>query len=561
MAKAITESVAAEGGAKAAASTSIVGYSAMQRALSPRQAYEQDAIVRTAIIATAEQLAQCARRVFSRATGEELVDGDAYQFVRAAITPSFIRAITSWWLVEGERAALKLFEVGKARPSKLIPLDPGYLLPTPPQARSLDYVTSWTYQDGLAVNGVKAALVIDAADLMFAKNWNPHNPVRGLSPLVSCAIEATTNYSINRLNAAFFQNGGQRGLIINFPKGTKEEVVKQWVREYEARHGIWQGNAFKISATIGEEIQISEPGDNAKDGQFLELRRANSDVEAGVLGVPASVMGFYDRSRFDTVDAEESIWFQYRLLPLAADTSEWLQKTLIDPHFAGGSVGAKKLRPKFLSRSMAQRFEKAMDESPESDVIILLDTDVLPIAAKLRTRQLSVCEQYRKVMGVSYSAAAEWAGVDRVSNEADEWIVIDSSQQVLNKPQPEPVVPPPTPPTPPEAPEAPEGDEMDQEAQKALRSRLRGFYEAYRGLVIEALDAGHRYAKADVEALVKQHNVESKELKLKLAEDHLALISIERDNQLDKAAKIRAAKDHFNRNMKASALKAMVRGK
>jgi hypothetical protein len=109
--------------------------------------------------------------------------------------------------------------------------------------------------------------------------------------------------------------------------------------------------------------------------------------------------------------------------------TELVQKQLIDPHFT--SNNSKKVKAA-LSPNMKKALDRAISENPQSDIVFVLDPDTLPIASKLRLRQLEMAEKYRKSQAVSFKDAAEWAGLDRPSNAADEMIYIATGEQRID---------------------------------------------------------------------------------------------------------------------------------
>jgi HK97 family phage portal protein len=543
---------------------SVVGSASFAASLSPKQAYELSIAVRRAIDAKANDKSKAKLRIFSVSSGDEIISGSLYQLLRRPnrqMTGSrFVAELSKWWDLKNEMAV----NVGgiPGAVTGLSILDPYTISELPTPVYELEKVEKWVHTLG----GVRVELPVER--VCYAKGWNPYSQVRGLSPLLTGVNEVSTNYFSQRFNSAFFQNGAHTDVIARFAKGTRKEIAEQWVNQYEANHSILNGRAFKISAVIADELEIHTPGQEIKDGHFINLQNYNDEAIGRLFGVPASIMAFYARVRFDTVDAELESYYENTLLPEMTMISEFLQTQLVDRYFPNAASGTKKEKAK-LGPTMKKALEKAMDERrgansilfPESDVVVLLDPDTLPIAAKLNVKKLDAAQKYRTVMGVSYKAAAEWAGIDRETNEVDELIVVPSTEQVLNPPQSEEEegeeVPQPV-----EAPDLNDAvsDEASEEAEKAVVGHARDYYRDLRALVCDKLDKGEWFGKTDAEKLLVEHGIAVPNLKLQLAKDHLAIIAIDRDNQLDKGQKIRAAKDYFNSITKAASLRGIVKG-
>lgn len=438
--KAIAESVASDGAAKTMESTSIVGRGVIHRTLSPRQGYELNIHARKAVSAIADQLAKAERRLFDRNSEEEITSGPAFDFVHHHISASLIRELVSWWNVEGEMILWKVG--GLSVPQRLTCLDPGQMQMLPFGVLSPEAVTGYRYMKGNSILGVDPSVTGVTVDMtpeqvMFIKNWNPNSRLRGLAPAITGVQEISSNYYAGRYNSAFFQNGAMADLIIRFPKGTKRTDALDYVKKWEENHSVFEGRAFKVSAVIGEEMQIEKPTTTAKDGQFLELRKLNAEDIGGLFGVPPSVMGFLSRTRYDTIDVELESFFENTLLPQIEIVNAFIQCQLIDLCF-GHSMGIKSRKAK-MGRHCKSLFRRASSEySPGagqgSDTLFILDPDSLPIMAGLRKKQLEAADTYRRTMAVSFKDAAEWAGVDRPDNDADDCIYVPSDQKPVITP-------------------------------------------------------------------------------------------------------------------------------
>jgi HK97 family phage portal protein len=520
--KGIAEVSPSQGGAKQATAGSIVGRSASYKALSPRQAYENNIYARKAVSTIAQDIAKANRRLFSRRTGEEITSGEAYEWCKRHITSQTILSLASWYNVEGEMAAWLV--PGAIKPAGLRVLDPGQFFPLPYQAKHLEYVEGWGYLDGLVINNVSASVQFPREQVIFDANWNPNHPLRGLSPAATGIMEISTNYFSGRYNASYFQNGASKSIVIRFPKGTSHDVARDWVKKWESQHSIFNGSAFTVSAIIGDDMQIEEPGMTNRDGQFLELRKLNSDDIMALWGVPAILFNAAN-AKYDSADAQLESYYENTLLPQMTFVSEFIQRQIIDVHFRS-SAGSNKKSVKLLSHTR-KAYERQAEQA-ESDICFVLDPDSLPIAGKLRLAQIDAMDKYRRATASTFAAAAEWAGVDRESNEADDVIMVANDQQpaVQSEPEPQP------------DPQLEEEVKALQaklaelsetkEVSKADRERLtalKGFYGAYRALVIAQAVEHKRFDKQAAHKLAEEHGVLDL-LRVPIAAHHLAVKAI-----------------------------------
>lgn len=525
------------GSPKTASETSSVGQSAMANALSPREAFETNIHVRKAIQAIADNISKASGRYFSRRSGDEITSGAAYEWLRKNITYRTIRDLISWYNLEGEMAGWRV-PGSTIVPQKFIVLDPGVMKPNPTHVKNIEYVTEWRYEQPYVLSADAVYVELPADQVAFAKNWNPNSNLRGSSPCVTGAQEIAQNYFQGRFNSALFQNGVSKDLIVRFPRGTKKDVADQWIKQWTEKHSIFAGNAFKIAALIGDEIQVEEPGTTARDGQFIELRDKNSADITALFGVPPIVSGDYANAKYDSAPEQLEGFFENTLLPQMTMVTEFIQTQVIDLCFRGAAGASRKEKP-HLGPQMRKAMERAFDDRTESDLIYLLDPDTLPIASKLKINALNTAELYRKTMAVSFADAATWAGVDRVSNDADDLIYIDNAQQQVAAKEPEPVVPAIAEPVQETTPEA-----------KAALDHIATLARQYRSLVLEAIAQGKAFAKADALALAKGNE----QFTVAIHRDYLAIKSI-LNSEGDKVA---IAKAYLNEHYKKAALKTLV---
>lgn len=553
--KGIAETVASVGSAKETEASSLVGRSAMFKSLSPRQAYENNIHARKAVSTKANDIAKAKARLFTQ-NGDEVESGDAYDFIRRFLNPDAIRSLASWLNVEGEMATWLI--PGGLRPSGLRVLDPAQLMHLPYHVRRLDFVQTWDYYDGYAIDGIRPSINLPAEQVHFASNWNPNHPFRGLAPALTGITEISTNYYAGRYNAAFFQNGAHKDIIIRFPKGTDKDVARDWIKKWDAQHSIFNGSAFKISGVIGDDMEVIEPGQTNRDGQFLQLREANANDIMALWGVPA-ILFDANRAKYDSADAQLEMYFENTLLPDLTCISTYVQ-AIIDRYFPS-SAGTQKKTVKLLGHSK-KAYERQQSVT-RSDLVFMLDPDSLPIAAKLRMQQLDSADKYRRTMAVGFAAAAEWAGIDREENEADDLIYVALDQQRVGEPEPQ----------------EPAQDTTLQDEVKALKAQLeeataaktldeaqkqqldvlKKFGKEYRQLVVTNAALGRFDKQAAVKLLADHKLSEHDGLKLQVAADHLAVRAILKGDA-DEQVKLRLVKDLMNAATKPANLKQFLRG-
>jgi HK97 family phage portal protein len=541
--KAIADSVNTGVATTAATTTnSIVGLQSLEKALTPKQAFELNVTARTAITARATNVAKASLRLFARRSGDEIISGDLYDLLRHPApyysTSRLVSELVFWHDLLDEFAVLVIEDkVGRVAGLKV--LDPTMLRERPYGVTRLEDVQAWEYYEG----GIR--LEIPPRNLIFHKGFNPYSHVRGLSRLITGSQEVSNQYFATRFNTSFFQNGCATDIIAKFPKGTKKEVAQEWVDQWTAKHSVFNNNGFKVSAVIADQVDIESPGQVQKDGQYMQLMAWDSEQIAGLYGVPASVMGFYSKTRFDTIDKELEAFMENALMPLMTTITETLQTQLVDRFYRSAAGNTKKEAPR-LGRMCRKALADAQADRVESDTVILLDPDSLPIMATLQQGKVDYAQKLRLTFGMTAEAAAEFVGLDLPEN--------------FKEPPPEPVQPP-----------AAQVDELakkldalekqlaDQEPKqmpaqaKATLDTLTKAVRDYRSVVLAAVSKGQMYDKAAALEVAKATG--NARFVVQAHKDFLAVKQIMRSEEADKVAVV---KEHLNAAYRKSNLKTLV---
>ncbi len=110
----------------------------------------------------------------------------------------------AWWLIEGEAFWWFGPEYSGGLPKQLYILNPRKLQlegeGLEVQGNFLNKNRRWFYHAG-------AELVpIFSDELIHFKDWNPWNPLRGVNPLVSLALELEQDYFANKANSTLLKN-------------------------------------------------------------------------------------------------------------------------------------------------------------------------------------------------------------------------------------------------------------------------------------------------------------------------------------------------------------------
>ena len=429
---AIAESFAAVGATKELDSLDLQGREATSRNLSPRQAYQLTIPFHRSVNVIVEQIVKCDRKLLTQ-NGDEITSGETYDFVHKNITKEFVRECLSNWFIEGEMFVLKPFSISSEqimRPEGLLVLDSGFARPMPPHVRSLEFVTSWQYTNVYQISDKTTVLQIPADQVMYCKNFNPNNTgqggLRGLSPALVGCQHINGSYFSARYNSSFFQNGAHSDLILKFPKGTSKKEAQSVTDYWVQRHKIFDNASFRVAAVIADEFEVVDPGQTAKDGNFLALADYDDKSVYSLLGVPPVISGDYSNATYDSADVQYESFFENTLLPAIEVFNDFIQTQLIEPHFSDGSIGANKKQIK-----LNKYLKKSVQEYIGADIIFRLDPESLPVASKLRLNKLTALTMARQSMALTFKQAAEYMDEERPSNAADDIIYVANTEQLV----------------------------------------------------------------------------------------------------------------------------------
>jgi hypothetical protein len=150
-------------------------------------------------------------------------------------------------------------------------------------------------------------------------------------------------------------------------------------------------------------------------------------MQVGMLyKVPAIEMGIYDKTRFDTAAEERKLFVESTLMPQMNMVGEAIQQQIIDPHFSFSPSSSSRKKAS-LSKAMDGAYEQARYDRPDSQIIVLLDADALPIMNSVNLMKVEQAKGLREVLDLSAMEAAEFVMLDipdRKERE-DVWIKDD----------------------------------------------------------------------------------------------------------------------------------------
>jgi HK97 family phage portal protein len=418
--------------ANTAPTISVRAANAQAKSLTPTEQYELSIAVHSAVCAITNNLTVARFRAFS-ATGMEIVGGPLYDLLQMpapGLSQSrLIEEIVSWYAITGELAVNIVPRDGV--PVELLPLAPTMLrvtLPTKPPKTRQD-VVQWGYR---WADGTEELIRDD--HLVFERMFNPNaRSIRGLSPLVTGAVQVSGSYYAERYNKQFFENNAIPSHVINVGEGVPRVQREAFTRQYLQSYSNYSNNAHKVAVVAGgKDFDVTVLEQPFQDGAFMEMMK-RGDLKVGQLyRVPAINMGIYDKSRFDTANEERKLFLEETLEPMARRVAEAFQLQLVDPFFQYTKHQYGRVKK---SKSLQKQIARAKSDRPSrGGIILILDTDELPIKHEVQLAKTEHALKLREAYDISARRAEEWVGLefDDERPERDEIFVPNNRVCITN---------------------------------------------------------------------------------------------------------------------------------
>ncbi len=396
-------------------STSVRATEAQTRNLTPTEQYELSIAVNAAVNAICRNLSKCVLRVFTR-SGREVVGGDLFDLF-AMPGPKFsqrklIWEIASWLNISGEYFVNLANPDNEGRPTALLPVPPPWIEVSNPvkPPKNRDAVVQWRHR---WPDGTEELIRDDY--LIFERLFNPNaRSIRGLSPLVTGGVQVSGAYYAERYNKQFFENGAIPSHIVKLPAGTSKQDRDAFSRRYMATYSNAANQGHRVAIIAGDkDFSVTPLEQSFQDGAFMEMQK-RGDLKVGQLyRVPAINMGIYDKTRFDTANEERKLFLEETLEPQAELIAESFQNQLVDPFYKFSEVTTTSgRRIKECPKGLQKQFEKAEGERRGAGLMVILDTDTLPVKHDVLEAKTKSALEMREAYHMSPQEVADWTCMD-----------------------------------------------------------------------------------------------------------------------------------------------------
>jgi HK97 family phage portal protein len=258
--------------------------------------------------------------------GNDLKTGPLYELFRrpnAALSRYDLwKETAAWWHIEGEAFWWFGPEYTGGLPKELFVLNPRNLvIETMGGFENLkNNPRRWFYRAG------SEHIPILADELIQFRDWNPWNPVRGINPLVSLALELEQDYYANKANSHLLKNNAIPQGVLKTDQTLRPEEADQLERRWESKYGAVK--AGRKIAVLGKGTSFEPLSFTPEVVKLFELKRWNLYTILAKYGIPPRVANINDKSTSlsgkDTAEQHSAFW-KYTLIPILRQFEQILE--------------------------------------------------------------------------------------------------------------------------------------------------------------------------------------------------------------------------------------------
>ena len=178
----------------------------------------------------------------------------------------------------------------------------------------------WFYNTGVET------IPIFSDEIIHFKDFNPWNPLRGINPLVSLALELEQDYYANKGNSTLLRNNAIPQGLLKTDQTLRPEEADAIERRWESKYG--QVKAGRKIAVLGKGTSFEALSFNPDVVKLFELKKWNLYTILAKYGIPPRVANISDRSTAlsgkDTKEQHSAFW-QYTLIPILKQFEQILE--------------------------------------------------------------------------------------------------------------------------------------------------------------------------------------------------------------------------------------------
>jgi HK97 family phage portal protein len=231
----------------------------------------------------------------------------------------------AWWFLEGEAIWWFGSDYSGGLPKEIFILDPRKMRHEGELYGSLDFgfrqiPRRWFYHCGTEL------IPILSDELIYFRDFNPFNPVRGVNPLICLSLELEQDFYANKANSQLLKNNAIPQGILKTEQTLRPEEADQLERRWESKYGAVKSGR-KI-AVLGKGTEFKPVTFSPDVIKLFELKRWNLYTILAKYGIPPRVANINDKSTAlsgkDTAEQHSAFW-KYTLIPILRQFEQILE--------------------------------------------------------------------------------------------------------------------------------------------------------------------------------------------------------------------------------------------
>lgn len=202
-------------------------------------------------------------------------------------------------------------------------------------------------------------------DQLHHARGRARNFLDGDSPVYRAREAIALEIAAQRFGATYFGNGAMPGLIFQYLENWKGDAIQrqQFLDSFNSVYG--KSGSFRamfLPQGIAKPMQLQVENDKA---QFLETRKHQRSVIAGVFGVPPHLVGDLERSTFSNIEHQSQEFIEKVVLPYVRMFESAMERDLLTDEDRRDGVVIRfnldaALRGDFRSRQEGLKIQREM---------------------------------------------------------------------------------------------------------------------------------------------------------------------------------------------------------
>ncbi|MBF6135867.1 phage portal protein [Nocardia otitidiscaviarum] len=188
---------------------------------------------------------------------------------------------------------------------------------------------NWLTPDRFEIAGTKGKREVPADQMVYFRGYDVHGDL-GTSPIESLRQILAEEFAGTRMREQVLKNGARIAGYIERPVGAKwsdparERFRKEWQSQYTG-----DGPQAGGTPILEDGMAFTPAAQNAKDLQYLEVRKLSREEVAAAYFIPPPMVGILDHATFSNITEQHKMLYQDTLGPWLTMLAEEIELQLV----------------------------------------------------------------------------------------------------------------------------------------------------------------------------------------------------------------------------------------